>query len=373
MARSIAGLSALLGFVAAMVTVCNEQNPIEPGQNCRLTVIASAGGEIVEPAQSVMEVSRGASATITARPQPGYVFARWTVFGDSAAVVYQNAARATVTVTGNDTIRAEFLAIPKLPGHVDPSGFPTENGANYFLYSGAWTELPDFRALVSDTAGPVDTFGVATLSHGSQKFGALLSAYLSIPLDGTYSFFLTSSDGSALYLNDSLVLLNDGVHAAPKEDSVSLALTTGFYLIEVRYFNAGADPLLSVSYACPDIGIEKMTIPRDALYRADTRPVVRIIVTKPAGGETFRLGDTIHIQWNYKNIRGQVFAQLSVDNGRRFRNISINAFPGNVTWYDWLIPTGADSLVTQTALIRVEEYPPFNVTGTSRVFAIIGR
>jgi hypothetical protein len=209
--------------------------------------------------------------------------------------------------------------------------------------------------------------------HGAQNFGAMLSGYLSIPLDGSYTFYLASSDGSALYLNDSLVLSNDGVHSIPAEDSVTVALTHGFYLIGVRYFDAASTPFLSVGYACPDIGIDKMTIPKDALYRADTRPAVRITVTQPAGGETFRLGATIHVRWNYKNSRGQVYALISVDNGKHFDNISINAFPGNVTAYDWQIPLGADSLMTQTAFIRVEEYPPFTEKGVSKAFSIVGR
>ena len=169
------------------------------------------------------------------------------------------------------------------------------------------------------------------------------------------------------------MLSNDGIHAAPAQDSVTVALTTGFYLIEARYFDAASAPFLNVSYACPDVGIDKMTIPKDALYRADTRPPVKIYVTQPAGGETFHLGDTIHVRWTYQNPRGQVFALISPDNGKHFDNISINAFPGNVTAYDWQIPLGADSLITHTAIIQVVEYPPFTVKGLSKAFSIAAR
>jgi hypothetical protein len=367
------GLLVMQAFITAVIPTCDGNDPVGPGKGCRLTVIAAAGGEIITPVQSVIEVSKGASATVSARPQRGYTFARWTVFGDNATVIYQNAAAAAVTLIGDDTIRAEFLAVPALPGTMDLSSIPTENGVNFLRYSGSWTKLPDFPALAPDTAGPVDTLSVATLPHGAQNFGAVLSGYLSIPLDGSYTFYLASSDGSALFLNDSLVLSNDGVHGSPAEDSVTVTLTHGFYLIGVRYFDAASAPFLNVSYACPDIGIDKITIPKDALYRADTRPAVKITVTRPAGGETFRLGDTIHVRWNYKNPRGQVFALISVDKGKHFDNISIDAFPGNVTAYDWQIPLGADSLITHTALIRVEEYPPFTANGVSKAFSIVAR
>lgn len=361
-------------FVSIAWLACDGKN-VAGSRDTRyqLTVIAAAGGEIIAPAQSIIEVSKGAPAIVSARAQQGFAFARWTVLGDSATVTYQNAAKATVTVNGNDTVRAEFLAVPALPGNMDLSTIPTENGVNFLRYKGSWTKLPDFSSMTQDSAGPVDTFGVASLSRASLNFGAVLSGYLTIPLDGNYTFYLTSSDGSALLLNDSLVLSNDGIHSAPAQDSVTVALTTGFYLIEVRYFDAASAPFLNVSYACPDVGIDKMTIPKDALYRADTKPPVKITVTQPAGGETFRLGDTIHVRWTYKNPRGQVWAELSVDNGKQFDNISVKAFPGNATSYDWQIPIGADSLITQTALIRVEEYAPFTVKGVSKAFSIVAR
>jgi hypothetical protein len=365
-------LIAFQAFVWTAWLACNRHNPTGPVQGCRLTVLAAAGGEVIAPPQSAIEFDKGASATLSARPQSGFAFMRWTVFGDSAMVTYQNAVNATVTVNGTDTVRAEFVAVPSLSGHVDLSSFPTENGLDFLRFKGSWTKLPDFSSIAPDSAGPVDTFCAASLSHSPLNFGAVLSGYLTIPLDGSYTFYLTSSDGSSLFLNDSLVLSNDGIHAAAHQDSVTLPLTTGFYRIEVRYFDGGSAPFLNVSYACPDVGIEKITIPRDALYRADTRPAVRITVTRPAGGETFRLGDTIHVRWNYKNPRGQVWVELSVDNGKQFDNISVNAFPGNAASYDWPISL-VDSFITNTALIRVEEYAPFTVKGVSKAFSIVAR
>lgn len=373
MLQGVYGVLSVLALVATGWLACDGNNPAGSVPGCHLTVIAGAGGEIIAPEKSVIEAEKGASIPLYARAKAGHAFARWTVFSDSAVVTYQNAARATVTVNGADTVRAEFVAVPALSGHVDLSGFPTENGLDFLRFKGSWTKIPDFSSLSPDSAGPVDTFGVISLLHGTGNFGAVLSGYLSIPLDGSYIFYLSSSDGSALVLNDSLVLSNDGIHSAPREDSVTLSLTTGLYCIEVHYFDGGSAPFLNVSYACPDVGIDKIPIPKDALYRADTRPVSRIFVTRPAGGETFRLGDTIHVQWTYKNSRGQTVAQISADNGKSYSNITNNAFPGTASSYDWVIPIGADSLITRTAVIRLKEYPPFEANGVSRVFSIVAR
>jgi hypothetical protein len=362
-------------FVSIALLSCNGKDTVNPGETrYQLTVIAGAGGRIVVPIQSSNAVTKGAATTVSARPDHGYAFARWDVLGDNGSVNYINSPAASVTLGGgDDTVRAEFIAVPALPGHIDVSTLPMENGVNFIRYRGSWTTLPDFAALTPDTAGPADSFAVTALPHGANGFGVVLNGYFAIPLDGNYTFYLVSSDGSALYLNDSLVLSNDGVHAAPIEDSVTMPLTQGTYLIGVRYFDATSSPFLNVSYACPDNGIDKMTIPKDALQRCDTRPAVKIAVTRPAGGETFRLGDTVHVRWTYKNPRGQTVAQISADNGKSYSNITNNAFAGTVSSYDWVIPLGADSLITQTAVIRVKEYPPFNVNGISKVFSIVAR
>ncbi|MBN1128688.1 MAG: hypothetical protein JXA71_06860 [Chitinispirillaceae bacterium] len=369
-------LLPFFGIVISIVGLaCNGKNSAGPAETrFQLTVIAGAGGSIVAPVQASQAVEDGAATTISARADRGYAFARWVVLGDNASVSYVNSPDAEVTLGGgNDTVRAEFIAVPALPGHIDISAMPRENGVNFLRYSGSWTTLPDFAALAPDSAGPADSLAVTALPHGTGGFGAVLNGYLSIPIDGSYSFFLTSSDGSALYLNDSLMLSNDGVHAAPSADSVMVPLTQGDYLIGVRYFNATSSPFLNVSYACPDIGIDRMTIPKDALQRCDTRPVAKITINRPAGGETFRLGDTVHVQWTYKNSRGQTVAQISADNGKTFSNICDSAFAGTISSYDWLIPPGADYLITQTAVIRVKEYPPFDATGVSKVFSIAAR
>jgi hypothetical protein len=363
-------------FILITLLACNGDDPVGPEQETRyqLTVIAGTGGKIIAPVQSNQAVLKGAVTTVSARADHGYVFARWVVLGDNATVTYINAPDAKVTLSnGSDTVRAEFIAVPALPGTIDISNIPTENGVDYMHYKGSWSLLPDFTALVADTAGTADSLSVTALPQGSQGFGALLSGYLTVPIDGDYTLYLTSSDGSALYLNDSLILSNNGVHATPAQDSVKVPLKQGAYLIGVKYFNAMSTPFLNVSYACPDNGIEKMTIPKDALRRCDTRPVVKITVDKPAGGETFRIGDTIHVKWTYKNSRGQVFVQISVNGGKKYFNICNSAFPGTVSSYDWQIPLGADSLISQTAVIRVKEYPPFDANGISNNFSIIAR
>jgi hypothetical protein len=357
-----------------MLIACNgKTSPVGPTTTTyQLTLTAGTGGTIVTPASSTASVASGVATAIKAHANAGYSFARWVVVGENATVTYLNSASTTAKLaSGSDTIHAEFISMPALPAQIDISAFQKEQGANFSYFKGTWTTLPDFSSLTPDSSGPCDETDISLIPHPSNNFGVVFNGYLNIPIDGNYTFYLKSSDGSTLLLNDSVIINNDGIHLSPEEDSGTVSLTQGYYLIAVKYFNASSSPLLAVSYSCPDIGIEKTTITKDILSRPYTGPVPKITISKPVGGESFHLGDTLHVQWIYKNPRGQVFVSLSADSGKSYQNICAAAIPGNVNSYNWQIPLGADSLMTKFGLIMVEEYPPFNLHGISKRFSIV--
>ena len=52
---------------------------------------------------------------------------------------------------------------------------------------------------------------------------------------GPYMFFLKSDDGSNLYIDDHLIVNNDGIHSA-QEKSAAMELSGGIHTIRVSYF-----------------------------------------------------------------------------------------------------------------------------------------
>ncbi len=370
-ARRLPSIIGICG--AALLVACSSKSPTAPSSTSyHLTISAMAGGAILAPSSSQVSAAPGTAIAIKAKANTGYAFARWIVAGDSVNVGYLNSSSTIVKLfSDTDTISAQFVSVPSLPNNVDNSAFQKENGGNFCYYKGSWTSLPDFSSLTPDSSGPCDSFDVKAVSHQSNNFGAVFTGYLNIPIDGSYTFYLTSSDGSALLLNDSAIIKNDGIHSAPVEDSATLSLSQGVYLIQVNYFDGGSAPFLNAGYACAQFGLTEATVASGTLTRPFTGPVSKITVTHPAGGETYHLGDTIHVAWIYKNPRGQVFVRMSVDNGLSFNLISLTAFPGNITSYDYTIPTNDDSLVTTSAIIQVSEYPPFNLSANSKKFSIV--
>ena len=64
--------------------------------------------------------------------------------------------------------------------------------------------------------------------------------FLQIAAAGEYTFHLTSDDGSKLFIDDALVVDNDGIHA-PATKSGKIELIKGPHRLVVGVFNAGSD------------------------------------------------------------------------------------------------------------------------------------
>jgi hypothetical protein len=69
------------------------------------------------------------------------------------------------------------------------------------------------------------------------SFGIVIEGYIKIPVDGIYTFSTASDDGSRLFINDLLVVNNDGCHA-PSEIEKQIALKKGYHKIKLQYFEA---------------------------------------------------------------------------------------------------------------------------------------
>lgn len=78
---------------------------------------------------------------------------------------------------------------------------------------------------------------VAIPSGVRGNIGLVFKGYFSAPIDDVYTFKLTSDDGSMLYLNDVVVVDNDGGHS-PIEVIGQKALAKGYHKFEVRYFDS---------------------------------------------------------------------------------------------------------------------------------------
>ena len=133
---------------------------------------------------------------------------------------------------------------------------------NYEFYEGRWGTMPDFNSLTPVRTGTIDTFSLPD-NGGEQFYGLRILGQLRVDQTDNLTFFTESNDGSRLFINDVLVVDNDGQHTLLEQQG-SVSLNAGLHAIMLEYFQSGGTEGLSVSWASNDIA--KQTIPSSALF-----------------------------------------------------------------------------------------------------------
>lgn len=141
-----------------------------------------------------------------------------------------------------------------------------EKGIHYGYYVGNWDSLPDFKKLEPVSAGILPNIDIAGKKQ-NEYFGFSYTGYINISKDGVYTFYMTSDDGSRLFLDDTLIVDNDGLHGMNERKGV-VALAAGMHPLRIEYFQKSGGVGLVLSYKGP--GTEKQVIP-DAVLFTDKR------------------------------------------------------------------------------------------------------
>jgi uncharacterized repeat protein (TIGR03806 family) len=124
--------------------------------------------------------------------------------------------------------------------------------------------LPDFDALTPEATGRVSNFSIAVRNR-DDDFAFRFRGYLKVELAGDYTFYTRSDDGSQLFIDQNLVVDNDGLHP-PREAQGTISLTLGYHEIVVTMFEAGGEELLSTSWAGPATDGVQRPIASNLLY-----------------------------------------------------------------------------------------------------------
>ncbi len=116
-------------------------------------------------------------------------------------------------------------------------------------------------APILDT-GVLKTFNVDAIKD-DRPFGYNLSGYIKIPETGVYTFWLEANDGAVLYLNNQLIIDNDGGHREQVLDS-KIGLKKGWHPVNVDYFQQGLAKSLHLIWTGP--GVEKQEVSSAVLF-----------------------------------------------------------------------------------------------------------
>jgi len=156
---------------------------------------------------------------------------------------------------------------PPIPTVPSAGQFTAGTGVyyKYYEYTGGFPGLPMPDSWSPVRTGTIGNFDLNQAGHREDGFSLKFFSCLNVPVTGSYTFATTSDDGSELYINDQLVVDNDGAHPV-QEKYGSINLTAGVHKIEVQFYEGGGDQALGVAWS--SAGFAKAWIPNSALSQS---------------------------------------------------------------------------------------------------------
>lgn len=106
----------------------------------------------------------------------------------------------------------------------------------------------DTKEMAGET--PHETFFVSNIQvlKESKAFGLIFDGYIDVPETGIYSFFFTCDDGGVLYIDNELVIDNDGRHSAVLKSGQS-AMKKGLHPFKLDFIEGGGGYTLRLQYS----------------------------------------------------------------------------------------------------------------------------
>ena len=151
-------------------------------------------------------------------------------------------------------------------------------GLAYAVYSGSWPWVPDLDALTPAAAGTATGLDLSVASLPS-NYGISYEGYLTIPADGSYTFYVTDDAGAQMWIHDAHVLDDDFGRTGAQVFN-SILLKAGLHPFRLYYRHATGTPSLQLQYSGP--GLTQQTIPASMFSRNATNGT----------GETIALNDS---------------------------------------------------------------------------------
>ncbi len=154
------------------------------------------------------------------------------------------------------------LAVKKLIPRPAVTADGLKTGLHCRYYEGEWHRLPDF-----DTVKVVREFTAESVripaTARPEDYGLIFRGYIDVPQDGMYEFGISSDDGSKLWVADTLVVDNDGLHGEG-ELAGKVALKKGLHPIEARMFQCKGGQGLNLYVTGP--GLPKREVGKEMIF-----------------------------------------------------------------------------------------------------------
>jgi hexosaminidase len=155
--------------------------------------------------------------------------------------------------------RGEFLKRAPVKA-VNPGS--VKRGLAFDYHEGAFSSIQELEKSVATGSGRINGFDLPS-GVPAENYGVVYTGFFKVPATGVYTWILNSDDGSRLFIGDTLLIDNDGLHGAI-EKSAKIALESGFHPIRVAFFQAGGGSAFDVRWSGP--GFSARPVPAAALW-----------------------------------------------------------------------------------------------------------
>lgn len=137
------------------------------------------------------------------------------------------------------------------------------SGLRYSLHKGRFKTVKEIQNISKSESGIARHSFLPDSAH-NEGYGLIYNGYFHANDKGIYEFSLNSDDGSALYINNKLVVNNDGIHGK-KVEKGAIALSKGMYDAKIYYFQTTGYQYFNLNVISPD-GTETRLIPSAFFY-----------------------------------------------------------------------------------------------------------
>ncbi|MBI1938325.1 MAG: metallophosphoesterase [Ignavibacteriales bacterium] len=166
---------------------------------------------------------------------------------------------------GNLKSKTSKMFFEKIEGQNGYAVNPTNNGLNYKYYEGTnWLNLPDFEKTKEIKSGAVGNISITEIKEREDQFAITYGGFIRVDDNDVYTFYVRSDDGTKLYIDDQLVVDNNGSHSARTKYG-SIALLAGYHKFYLEYFDNVEGEELKVMFKSSKY--ERREIKNNELFR----------------------------------------------------------------------------------------------------------
>ncbi|WP_026063166.1 family 20 glycosylhydrolase [Pedobacter arcticus] len=154
-----------------------------------------------------------------------------------SVVITPSGKRSAVTTTilrNMDTLKA-----------VSNTGNLKQGGLKYHYVPGKFKYSSEIDTALATQRGIAPQISFVKGLTRAREYGMVFTGYINVNENATFEYSLYSDDGSKLYIDDELIIDNDGEHAR-YEKSAGVAMQAGLHKIKVTYFDNGPGSTLKV-------------------------------------------------------------------------------------------------------------------------------